>query len=410
MARRFAAEEVERYARTIVSDALHLKPGDRLFIDCEPAHRELVEALATVCYRDGIDVDLEYAEPLVQRARLLYAPDELLGVSPLWRRKRVRASIGPDAGFLWIASEGDPGVLRDAPPDRLAIDQRRRAAQYRWMQKAADRLEQKWCIVDFPTDGWAAQVYPELPVDDACRRLFADLCSFVRAGPGDRPGDWARHAETVAAMATNLDARRLRSLRYHGPGTDLEVGLIPGAAWCAGAKESPYGEVVSVNLPTEEVFTSPDRRSAVGTFTCTRPLSVFGRVIEGIRGEFAGGRLRRIECDDEGDTRYLRELFAARGGDRLGEVALVDSRSRIGAADRVYWSTLLDENAASHIALGAGFPDSVLPDADAATRRLVNSSDVHLDVMIGSAELEVTGTDERGREVPVIRDGAFCFA
>ena len=409
MRTRLAADDVERYARAIVFDALRLKSGDRLFVNCEAEHRELVAALAAVCYGAGIDIDVEYDEPHVLRARLLHAPDELLGQSTAWSRARMRATIGPDAGLLWVASAADPDVLSGTPPDRLALDQSRRNSKLRWLIRASDSLEQKWCIVDFPTDGWAAQAYPDLELDEAHRRLFADLCSFVRAGPDDSDGAWARHAETIAQRAIALDERRLRSIRYHGSGTDLEVGLIPGAHWCAGARESPFGDVVSVNMPTEEIFTSPDRRLASGPFTCSRPLSIFGRVIEGIHGEFANGRLKRVDCDRDDDADYLRELFATRGGDRIGEVALVDRSSRIGATGRVYWSSLLDENAASHFAFGLGFPSSVLDAGDTASKRLVNSSDIHLDVMIGTPEQDVTGTDDRGRQVPVIRDGSFCI-
>jgi len=409
MRTRFEPSDVERYARAIAFDALRLERGDRLFIDCEPAHRELVAALARICFAEGIEVDVHYTEPYVLRARLIEAPDELIGTDTPWERRRLRATIGPDAALLWIATEAEPGVLGDAPGDRLARHQQQRARRFRWLAKAAEVLEQKWCIVDFPTDGSAAQAYPELDLDEAHRRLFADLRSFARCGPGDPDGAWARHAEGLARLAEQLDGLDLRALRYHGPGTDLTVGLIPGARWRAGAGESPYGDVVSVNVPTEEVFTSPDRRVAEGTFTCTRPLSIYGRVIEGIHGSFARGRLQRVDCVREEDTAYLRELFATRGGDRIGEVALVDARSRIGAADRIYWSTLLDENAASHFAFGLGFVDTVLPDGDREHRRLVNRSDIHLDVMIGSPEVDVTGTDAKGREVPVLRDGAFCF-
>ena len=403
-------EDVERYARAIVFDALRMKAGDTLFVECEAAHRELVVALATACYRAGIDIDVHYEEPLVLRARLLYAPDALLGKATLWSRNRKRASVGPDAGYLWVASASDPGALADVPPERLALDERRRTSHFRWLMRADETLERKWCIVNFPTDGWASQVYPELGLDEARDRLFDDLRSFVRVGPHDPDGAWAKHAEDLVQLASMLAERKLRSIRYHGSGTDLEVALIEGARWCAGAQASPYGDVVSVNLPTEEVFTSPDRRSAAGTFTCSRPLSVSGRVIEGIHGEFSGGRLRRIDCDREEDATYLRELLAARGGDRIGEIALVDARSRIGATGRVYWSSLLDENAASHFAFGLGFPTTVLPDGDAAARRLVNACDIHLDVMIGTPEQQVTGTDARGRAVPVIRDGSFCLA
>jgi aminopeptidase len=299
-------------------------------------------------------------------------------------------------------------VLGDAPAARLAQHQQARARRHRWLANADLRGERKWCIVAFPTAGWAAQAYPELDADTGQQRLFDDLRAFTRCGPEDPAGAWAAHAERLAARAEHVDTLDLRAVRYHGPGTNLTVGLLPGARWRAGARPA-YGSVVSVNLPTEELFTCPDRRVADGAFTCTRPLSISGRVLEGIHGTFAGGRLREVACSDDDATAYLRELLAVRGGDRLGEVALVDSGSRVGAADRIYWNTLLDENAASHIAFGRGFADVVLPDGDPAVRRHVNHADVHLDVMIGAPELEVTGTDARGRTVPLIRDGAFCF-
>src|SRR5262249_42311458 len=171
----------------------------------------------------------------------------------------------------WICTEGEPGVLGDAPGDRLAHHQQRRAKRFRWLSKAAERLEQKWCIVDFPTDGWAGLAYPELDLDEAHRRLFAALRSFARCGPDDPDGAWAAHAQGLARLAEQLDALELGSIRYHGPGTDLTIGLVPGARWRAGAGESPYGDVVSVNMPTEEVFTSPDRRGPGGAVTPPPP-------------------------------------------------------------------------------------------------------------------------------------------
>ena len=367
-------------------------------------------ALATACYRAGIDIDVHYEEPLVLRARLLYAPDELLGRATLWNRNRKRASVGPDAAYLWVASASDPGALADVPPERLALDERRRTSPLPVADAGGRDARAEVVHRRLPDRRLGVAGLPGARPRRGPRPAVRRPQVVLRVGPDDPDGAWAKHAEDLVQLASLLAERKLRSIRYHGSGTDLEVALIEGARWCAGAQASPYGDVVSVNLPTEEVFTSPDRRSAAGTFTCSRPLSVSGRVIEGIHGEFSGGRLRRIDCDRDEDATYLRELLAARGGDRIGEIALVDARSRIGATGRVYWSSLLDENAASHFAFGLGFPTTVLPDGDAAARRLVNACDIHLDVMIGTPEQQVTGTDARGRAVPVIRDGSFCLA
>jgi aminopeptidase len=184
----------------------------------------------------------------------------------------------------------------------------------------------------------------------------------------------------------------------------MTVGLLPGASWQAARFETADGIPHMPNLPTEEVFTSPDQSATSGPFRCTRPLALAGRVIEGIAGEFLRGRLVRIEADDEGDREFLAGYLARdRGAQRLGELALVDSASRVGAAGRPYFTTLLDENAATHMAFGLGFADCRAPGAPPPNRSVV-----HLDVMIGAPEMDVVAVDARGRSVSVIADGRFA--
>jgi aminopeptidase len=260
----------------------------------------------------------------------------------------------------------------------------------------------RFCVTSHPTAAWARRVFPELDEAQALQALERDLVAFARIGPEDGADGWARHVAELESVATELTGRELRALHLTGEGTDLHVRLPEGTVWRGGTL--PYADGrFSPNVPTEEVFTSPSPHGTEGRFACTRPLSVQGRIIEGIRGTFEQGMLAQIDADDPADTSFLRQYLSRdEGAGRLGEIALVDSRSRVGATGRTYGMTLLDENAASHIAFGSGFQFGRRPGAEP-----VNASALHLDVMIGSPELEVRGVDAAGRELDVLVGGRF---
>jgi aminopeptidase len=212
---------------------------------------------------------------------------------------------------------------------------------------------------------------------------------------------WHSRADFLVASAQRLTDRAFDALHYEGPGTDLTVGLLPGTSWQAARFERADGLVHMPNLPTEEVFTSPDPERVDGEVTSTKPLVLTdGTVVRGLRVRFEGGRAVQVDADTAAET--LRTIVARDDGAcRLGEVALVDAEGRIGALDTVFYDTLLDENAASHIAFGQGFPFVIADEA----RGRVNSSEVHLDFMIGSNDLKVTGITADGERVPVLVEG-----
>ena len=186
------------------------------------------------------------------------------------------------------------------------------------------------------------------------------------------------------------------------------MSLHPDGLWSGGGGKNFYGKRTAPNLPTEECFTTPEASATEGTFRCSRPLMFQGRIIDGIAGEFRGGRLVRLDAKGKANRDFLASfLFSIKDADRLGEIALVDRHSRIGQANRTYYNTLLDENAACHIAFGAGFPHTRVNHETSNARRGVNRSQAHVDVMIGSDELEVTGIGARGRRVPLIKDGEW---
>ncbi len=257
-----------------------------------------------------------------------------------------------------------------------------------------------WSIVPAPTQAWALLVHPRLEPAAALDRLWAEVAHICRLDEPDPVAAWNVRLSELKRVASTLTELRFDAIRLHGPGTDLTVGLLPSSQWLAADSETADGIAHRPNLPTEEVFTTPDPERVSGTVTATKPLFASGTTITGLRVSFEHGRVTSIEADEGAEV--LRGLVARdEGAARLGELALVDGKGRIGPLETVFYDTLLDENAASHIALGAGYQMGVAGDAD---RARVNVSQIHTDFMIGSAELSIDGLRAGGEVVPVMRE------
>lgn len=400
-------ESLARYADAIVRASLGITKGDTLVVQGEPEHRELLVAVAESAYRAGARfVEVITADPLVMRARLMHGTDDALGALSPWSRRRHREATSPHGAMAHIAGEGEAGYLDGVPSKRIATDYSRRAKQLDFVRRAQLNMESRWIIAGWPTDHWAGQVYPELDPLKGKRRLASDLMRFCRLAEEDGKGTsgWTQHLRTLSRRSARLSKLGLTRLELRGPGTALDLGFVEGTRWLGGFETLDDGRKLASNMPTEEVFTSPDPRQTSGTFECTFPLSFRGRLIHGLRGEFSKGRLVRLEADSDDDRDFVAGFIDTdRMGRRLGEVALVDASSRIGQTGRIYYNTLLDENAAAHFAFGSGFGGT----RSETPARNVNNSTVHLDVMIGGPDLEATGFNGRGRRVPLIREGAW---
>ena len=404
-------EELARYADAVVKVGLSLGRGDDLLVSCQPAHREFAVALVEAGYSLGArHVDVEYNDPLVRAAYLRTASDKSIGYVAPWRATRVRAAIKPETATLWIAGESEPGALNEVPGRRLADDMTRAQKRFSDVRSASRVGKRRWGIAAWPTESWASAVYPQIGNEAAQRRLARDLLDFCRVGPNDPSGatGLTKHLADLRRRAQRLSRLKLQRIELRGPGTDLSVALHPETRWMGGGYKNFYGKRTAPNLPTEECFTSPIASATDGTFRCSQPLMFQGTLIEEISGEFRGGRLVRLGAKKKAQRDFFADfLFAIKDADRLGEVALVDSSSRIGKAGRIYYNTLLDENAAAHIAFGAGFSHTRTNDDTNRARRGVNRSDAHVDVMIGTDDFEATGIAARGRRVPLIADGAW---
>lgn len=401
-------EELRRYADAIVKASLGVTKGDTLVVQAEPAHREFAVEVVAAGFRAGAAVvDLQYYDPLVQRARLLNANDAALGAVSPWSKTRMKELMKPTGARAAIIGESEPGYLDGISSKKISTDFARTAEASKAFRRANLDMRARWSGAGWPTDFWAKQVYPDLKPLEGKRKLAQDILWFCRLTDKDGKGStgWLNHVRALARRSTKLTKLGLKSVELRGPGTELHVGLAPETLWLGGQEETPTGLKIAPNVPTEETFTSPHADATEGVFACTFPLSFQGRLIEGLRGEFRGGKLVRLDADKKADRDFVAAYIdsdPSGKGRKLGEVALVDSTSRIGQSGRTYFNTLYDENAAAHIAFGSGFGTT-----RAQGSRGLNRSGVHLDVMIGSPDFEVTGIDAKGKRVAVISDGLW---
>jgi aminopeptidase len=389
---------VERLAELVVVGGANLQRGQILAVTTEPGKEELTRAVAAAGYRHGAKfVDVWSFDLHVKRARVLYAADGDLEYVPPWIGERLRALGEHRAARVGLTGPVEPKLFDGLDPARLARDPFPRLPEAVELVNAATT---NWSLIPCPTLEWAALVHPD--ADDALDRLWEDISRVCRLDADDPAQAWQDRAAALGAAAARLNEAGLSALRFTGPGTDLEVGLLPGSIWAGGRLETVDGIVHVPNIPTEEVFTAPDPERVDGSVRSTKPLVLGGSTVSGLRVRFEAGRAVSIEADEGGEV--LAELTRRdEGAARLGEVALVDRESRVGALDRVFYDTLLDENAASHVALGAAYAAT----AEESDRERINQSAIHIDFMIGGDDVDVTGVTAGGTEIPVLRGGQW---
>ena len=394
-------QRLESYARLAVQVGLNLQPGQILGINALIEHAPFVRAITREAYAAGATyVDVLYTDQHVRRAHIELADEELLGYSPPWLVSRLR-ELGERGGALCaIAGNPEPELLADLDGARVGKARMRAVAEE--SLKLTDGLC-NWTIVAYPNDGWAQTVFGEPDVE----RLWEAVGQAVRLDQPDPVAAWRDHLNRLQERADALNERRFDHLRYRGPGTDLTIGLHPDGDWQAALDESNGIKHVA-NMPTEEVFTTPDARRVEGTVRSTLPLQIQGNIVRGLEVRFEGGHAVEVHAET-GEDVMRTHIATDEGSSRLGEVALVDGHSAVGKTGLVFYDTLFDENASSHIALGASIVQAIPWASELSpeerNERGVNHSSIHTDFMIGSNDLEVDGVTTTGEAVPILRNG-----
>jgi aminopeptidase len=392
--------DVERLAELLVGFGANVQPGQLLGVTAYLGMEDLTRAVARSAYRHGARyVDVFWWDPWVKRARLEVADAETLDYVPPWIGKRLRW-LGEERAARVSLTGTSAAIFGDLDPARTGRDLLPYVSE---VPQVVNERTTNWTAGPCPNPAWAERVHPDLPPDEALERLWEEVVHVCRLDAEDPVAAWRERMQAVIAAADRLSERRLDALAFSGPGTDLTVGLMPSARWLAADFTTVDGIIHYPNLPTEEVFTTPDPERVDGHVSATMPLEMYGSYVSGIRIAFAGGRAVKVDADKGADA--LRAAVARDdGASRLGEVALVDREGRIGPLGTVFYETLLDENAASHIALGNAYTFPLEDETDVAR---ANRSAIHVDFMIGSPELDVDGITRAGDRVPVLRGGAW---
>jgi aminopeptidase len=395
-------ELLERYAQLIAGYGANIQPGQQVLVIASPAAAPLVRAIAAACYdRGAVFVDPWWFDPYVKRVRAQHADPETLEYAPPWYGRRILALSEAHGSRISISPNTPPRLLDGIDP---AIAGRDQMPSLREHFPVINAKTTNWLVVPWAVPDWARVVHPGLDDAEAMRRLEEQLVYVLRLDEPDAVAAWQERIGELHDIGTRLDGAAFDALHFEGPGTDLTVGLLPTSHF---AKDSPGTTTVdgvnhNPNLPTEEIFSSPDPTRTEGVVTATKPHDVSGVLVTGLRVRFEGGRAVSIEADQGADA--LRARCAKdENASRLGEVALVDGQGRIGKTNTVFFNTLLDENAASHLAFGNAYQSAVGPeDYDR-----INSSVIHIDFMIGGDEVSVTGVTRDGVRVPVLRGGVW---
>ena len=392
-------EHLERLARLAVDYGVNLQRGQVLQINAEYGQEQIVRALAARAYERGAKfVDPWYFDPWVKRARIEHADDDTLDYVPPWYGQRSVARGETHGALISIAGAVAPGLLDDLDPRRVGRDLLPRIKEN---FEIINERTSNWLVMPGPSEGWAKQVYAD--DGDALARLWDDIAHVCRLDADDPEAAWRERFAETGAVGDRLTELRLDAVHIEGPGTDLTIGLLPTSLWKNANETTVDGLDFVPNLPTEELTTTPDPQRAGGVVRSTRPLVLGdGTMIDGIEVRFENGVAVSIDAEKGGEA--LRGRTAVDdGARRLGELALVDREGRIGPLGTVFYNTLLDENAASHLAFGGAY--ATLVGEEDVPR--INRSELHLDFMIGSDDVAVTGITRDGARIPVLRDGSW---
>ena len=409
---------LQKYAEVIVKVGLNLQKGQRLIItnsrlrgvsiNAAPLVREVVRA----AYRAGARfVDVIWSDEEMLRIRLQNAPRESLVEYPKWQITAQMDMIEHGDAVLTILAD-DPDLMRDFETESIALLQKAHLENHKPVVTALSRDAVNWCLAAASSPAWAAKIFPKLEAEQAEKNLWKAIFEATRVDQDDPIEAWKKHIRNLAARANYLQTKQYIALHYHAPGSDLTLGLPHGHRWVSARMPAENGVDFTANLPTEEVFTMPDRRRADGTVSATMPLSYGGSLIEDFSVTFENGRV--IKVNAKKNEAILKSLIETdEGAMHLGEVALVPASSPIAKRGYLFYNTLFDENASSHIAIGNAYRFTLTGGEKLTDEEFLaaggNSSLTHVDFMIGSSKMDIDGIKEDGSGEPVMHKGEWAF-
>ncbi|HEY8724897.1 MAG TPA: aminopeptidase [Gaiellaceae bacterium] len=387
----------DRYAELAVRVGANVQPGQLVDVLARIEHATVARAVTRAAYKAGARyVDVYYSDQHIRRALIEGAADELLSWTPPWLLKRS-VQVGDErAAVIALTGDAEPNLLADLPGDRVG-----KARMLELAEESNRQINEQlnnWTVIGVPNAGWAEQMFGEPDLE----RLWKAVEYTVRLDEDDPVAAWRAHVARIGKRARTLNDLQVDSIHFKGPGTDLRVGLLPESRWQGCESVTATGLQYVANMPTEEVFTTPDLRRTEGFVRSTRPLALYGRIVKGLEVRFEGGRIVDVKADEGADV-VQGQLATDETAAFLGEIALVDGTSRIGQTGLTFFDTLFDENTTCHVAYGGAYAEAV----EGGVIEGVNVSNVHTDFMVGGPEVDVDAVTRSGTVVPLLRDDVW---
>lgn len=406
--------KLDEYARLIVNFGANVQEGKPVRISAPIEAQDFVRKLVKYAYeRKASEVIVKWTDEYVTKSKLLYADEKVLSTFNSFLVDELEYYFKEDVTVINVYAE-DPELLKDVDGKRIKMANEARLKAIKHLMKYTMNDIVSWLIVSIPTKSWAKKVFPDLSDEKAVESLWDDIFSFVRiTDDGDSVEEWREHLETLSRRARILNEKQFKKLIYKSDnGTNLEVGLPENHIWGEAFSKNAQGVQFVPNMPTEEIFTAPDKNRVNGILKSTLPLSYNGTLIDGMEFEFENGKVINYSAE-KGEESLKMLLEMDEGAKRLGEVALVPHDSPISNAKRIYFNTLFDENASCHFALGKAYPTTVKDGENMSDEELdkagINDSMVHEDFMVGSDSLSIIGVEEDGSEFVIFKNGNFVF-
>jgi aminopeptidase len=404
--------QLRRYAKLLAKTGINVKKGQWVIVQAELDQPEFVETVVEELYRAGAGkVTVEWSHGPLANIHYKYQTQESLAEIPKWEIEKWELKKKELPAMLYLESS-DPDGLKGIDQNKFTAVRSARGKVIKPYRDAMDNYYQ-WCIAAVPGKAWAKKVFPHLSVNQAVEKLWEVILAASRADGSDPIREWSRHNDEIAKRCDYLNRLGLVSLEYHSKnGTDFKVGLIEGSTFMGGGEESLKGRYFNANIPSEEIFISPKAGEAEGIVYSAKPLSYQGELIENFSIRFEGGKV--VEVKAEKNVDLLEKMIGMdEGAKMLGECALIAYDSPINNTKILFYNTLFDENASCHLALGKGFGNCVRGYENLTQYELkakgINDSMIHVDFMIGSKDLEITGITKTGDRVRIFKEGNWAF-
>ena len=403
-------KKIDKLANLAVKRGVGLQKGQNLLITAPIESLPLVRKIAEHAYKEGASIVTPlFTDSDITLSRFKYAPDESFDSATDWLFNGMGEAFDNNTARMAIAGD-DPMLLSQMDPDKVSRANKAMAKAYKPARERITEFKINWNIVSWPGSAWASRVFPELPLDEAIVKLADAIFDASRASVDDPIQAWDDHNEKLRIKTNWLNEKNFAALQYNGPNTNLRVGLADKHEWMGGASKAQNGIICNPNIPSEEVFTTPHAYKVDGTVSSTKPLSYQGTLIDDIKVTFKDGKIIEAHAS-KGEEVLQKVLKSDEGASRIGEVALVPHSSPISQSGIIFYNTLFDENAASHIALGQCYSKCFKGELDLSKEEIAkrggNSSMIHIDWMIGSDQIDVDGIDQSGNQVPIFRKGEW---